>query len=385
MKKWLALFLFLVLVFALLNLGCEKKAEVIKIAAIQPITGPNAAVGIGIMNSIQLAVDQANANKVVGEKQIELLKLDDASKPEQGVNAAIKAASDPKVVAVTAHWNSPVALATNDVFHREGLVNLVTSAISYQITIGNDYDEIFRTVTPDNILCEYGARFAVQIKGYKTFFLIDDNTAFGKSLVKFFGESVKKYGGRVVGEESIQVGEKDFRPVLTKTKRLNPDLIFLGGLVTEGALIKTQMVKLAIKSEFMGSGGILSKTFLEIAGEAAEGSISFWQGVPLEKTSEGLKFIEDYNKAGFKDPYEAFGIFGYVSAQVLIEAILRAGLDRRAIIDEMKNGTFETAIGKVSFDQYGDNKLRFISINQVKNGDWVPIYYTDKTSKLVEY
>lgn len=156
MKKLMTIiFIFGIASVALIP-GCTRKPKVVKIAAIQPITGPNASIGIGIMNSIELAVNQANARKVLGETKIELIKLDDASKPEQGVNAAIKAISDSQVIAVTAHWNSPVALATNDVFHREGVVNLVTSAISYLITQEKHYDEIFRTVTPDNYQCDYG-------------------------------------------------------------------------------------------------------------------------------------------------------------------------------------------------------------------------------------
>lgn len=244
------------------------------------------------------------------------------------------------------------------------------------------FSELSRLIITSVIM---GIRFAIQIKGYKTFFLIDDNTAYGKSVVKFFKEYAIKYGGEILGEESIRVGEKDFTAVLTKAKQLKPDVIYFGGLATEGALIKLQMFKLGLKAEFFSPGGIFSQSFIDAAGEAAEGTMCFAEGLPLEKIPGGLKFIEDYKKAGFKDPYEAFGIFGYVSAQVLIEAIEKAGPNRRAVIEEMKKGTYDTAIGKVSFDEYGENKLRMMSFHIVKNGQWVPLYYTNPDGELVRY
>ena len=95
--------------------------KIVKICAVLPTSGPNAAVGAGMMNSMILAADQLNKSGKLGDIEIELVKLDDGSQASVGVNAVLRAASDPDVVVCSAHWNSPVALATRDVFQREDL------------------------------------------------------------------------------------------------------------------------------------------------------------------------------------------------------------------------------------------------------------------------
>lgn len=377
------------IVFALTIFGCAKKKprkkpqKVVKIAAIFPITGPNAAIGTGLMNSVQLAVDQANDLGKLKNIKLELMKLDDASDPAQAVNVAIKATSDPDVVAVTAFWNSPCALATVDIFHRTGVVCLVASAISNKITLGNDYDEIFRFVPHDIVQSQYAAKFAVESNKFKNIFIIDDSTAFGKSLATLFKQYATEYGGKIVGEDSITVGEKDFTPLLTKVKNINPELVFFATVPTEGALIKSQMDKLKITAEAMGGSNIVSETYINVAGEVAEGTIASMYRAPYEEIPGGLAYIKSYNKAGFDKPYESYGIFGYCSAQVLIETIRKVGPNRKAIIEEMKKGTFNTAVGKVAFDKNGDNKLITIAFYIVKNGKWIVTHKVDRNGNIV--
>ena len=71
----------------------------VKIGAVLPISGPNAAVGIGMMNAMDLAVRQINASGKLANLQFELMKLDDHSLPSEGVAAVTRAASDPSVLA----------------------------------------------------------------------------------------------------------------------------------------------------------------------------------------------------------------------------------------------------------------------------------------------
>src|SRR5262249_5033730 len=107
----------------------------IKIAAILPTSGPNAAQGMGMMNSCEAAIRDANTSTPPGHQRFELMNLDDASDPDVAIHAAEKAAKDPQVLAVTAHWNSGPAIATVPIFHRNGLANLVPAAINSRITL----------------------------------------------------------------------------------------------------------------------------------------------------------------------------------------------------------------------------------------------------------
>ena len=115
--------------------------KIVKLCAVLPISGPNAAVGAGMMNSMVLAVDKINASGTLGDIEIELVKLDDGSEASVGVNAVLRAASDPDVIACSAHWNSPVALATRDTFNREDLANLTPASINWRLTAEQPGDQ----------------------------------------------------------------------------------------------------------------------------------------------------------------------------------------------------------------------------------------------------
>src|SRR5512142_724701 len=114
----------ILVIFSMLLAACapagtaEKKT--VKISWIGPMTGGNAAPGLGGKNSFQLAVDQRNA--IADSKyKYEAVFIDDECKPDVAVQAALKAASDPAVVVSISHYCSMTAISTTDTFHNAGL------------------------------------------------------------------------------------------------------------------------------------------------------------------------------------------------------------------------------------------------------------------------
>jgi branched-chain amino acid transport system substrate-binding protein len=362
-------------------------AKTVKICAVLPTSGPNAAIGIGMMNSMDLAVKRINASGKMGDIKIELVRLDDASQPSMGVNAVLRAAADPEVLACSAHWNSPVALATRDIFNRNGMANLTPASITWRLTAEQKGDEIFRMAPPDTWQLEMAARFPVE-SGMKKFYLIDDNTQYGKSLVTEMEKNATAKGGSKLGADSIAVGEKDFSAALTRAKATNPDFLFFGGVTTESALLRQQMVKLGMKQFFYTGSGTMSPTFVSIAGAAAEGTYAYFYGLPYHTYPGGKEYVEAYNKAGYDKPFETYGIWSYAATEILADAIRQANaagkLNRRGIVDILKTGTFNSVLGDASFPRPGDIKQRVMGYYTVSNGKWVMTHRSDAAGKLVK-
>ena len=360
--------------------------KIVKLCAVLPISGPNAAVGAGMMNSMVLAVDKINASGTLGDIEIELVKLDDGSEASVGVNAVLRAASDPDVIACSAHWNSPVALATRDTFNREDLANLTPASINWRLTAEQPGDQIFRIAPPDTWQLEMAARYPVSVDK-KTYYLIDDNTQYGKSLVTEMEKNITPLGGQKLGSDSIAVGEKDFTAVLTKAKALSPDFIFFGGVTTELALLRQQMVKLGMNSMFYTGSGTMSPTFISIAGPASEGARAYFYGLPYGSYPGGEAFISNYKAAKFDKPPETYGIWAYACIEALAQAVKQAAADgklnRRGVIEALKTGTFKTVLGDVSFPKPGDVKQRVMGYYVVKNGSWVMTDVSDVASGKV--
>ncbi|NPV27840.1 MAG: branched-chain amino acid ABC transporter substrate-binding protein [Firmicutes bacterium] len=375
MKKYVALLLILSLIVMSFGVvGCgQKQAKTVKIAYIGPITGPNAAIGLGMKNSAELAIKQANASGKLPYK-LELLVLDDASDPAQAVNAANKAASDPDVVAAVAHFNSGCALASVHAFHKFGLPAVIIAAIHPKIT-QNGYPEITRVIGDINIQEKVAGKKATTEFGLKKFAVIQDQTDYGKSNAEAFMDEVKRNGGEIVSYDGIAVGQQDFSALLTTIKAKNPEMIFFGGLATEAALIKRQMADLKIPAIFMSDSGILSSTFNEIAKDAATGTLAHGYGAPIEDLPGGQAFIKAYNEAGFKEPYEAYGPFAYDAAGIVIEAIKKVGPDRAKLVNAIRDTRdYNGVLGKTSFDQNGQTTADLVTTYISENGKWVPYY-----------
>jgi branched-chain amino acid transport system substrate-binding protein len=377
----------LVVVACICSCSRRTDSDVYRIAAILPISGPNAAQGIGMMNSCKSAVRDISESANLGNAKLELVELDDESKADAAVRAAERAGQDPKVLAATAHWNSGPALATDPIFHRWGLANLVPAAIDSKITLGQLGDEIFRIDPNDLIILRYAAAFAASVRGWKRVFVIDDNTLYGKDLASTFVADYSGLGGKVVGQDSIQVGDRDFSALLTRIKSVKPECVFFGGVVAEAALIRRQMRTVGLQADLLSLTGIFTRSFIEAAGPAAEGAYSATVVPPTERLPGGQQFLRSYARGGFNHPSEAWGIYGYASVQVLAEAIRRAlpHPSRRAVINELKKGEFETVLGRMRFDDHGQTTLVTIFVYQVRNGEWVPLFQADGKGSLMAF
>jgi branched-chain amino acid transport system substrate-binding protein len=345
--------------------------DTVKIAFIGPLTGGVAANGIGGRNSADLAVKVHNADPK-SKYTVELVVLDDECKPNVGVQVATKAASDNAIVASIAHYCSAVAMSTVDVFHKFGMPAVVWGAVLPEVTYGNDYREIHRvngTMINQN---EVAAKFMAGL-GYKRWVVIHDTTDYGKGHNKYFSQFLPKNGGQIVGTFGVTADQQDFTAELTKVKELKPDVVYFGGLTPIGIRIRSQMDKVGIKAAFEGTSGIKSAAFPEGLGkELSEGSLSFIEGAPWEKLPGGLNFIARYTQAKYAEPAEAYGPFAYAATTLVMDAIEKAGPDRKKVRD-LLNATkdADTIIGKVSFDDHRQNIVPLISKYVVQDSKWV--------------
>jgi branched-chain amino acid transport system substrate-binding protein len=351
--------------------GAAAQKKMVKISFVGPLTGGTASNGLGGRNAYLLALQERNADPK-GKYRYESLVLDDECKPTVAVQAALKASSDPEVVASVSHYCSVVAIATVDTWHKAGVPSMVWGAVLPEITYGHDYVEITRvngTMINQN---QVAADFAVKTLGFKTFSLIHDTTDYGRAHAKYFTQFVEKAGGKVLSAQGTAKDQKDYAAELTKAKAEKPEVIWYGGLTPDGVRVRVQMDKLGIRAQFQGTSGIKSDTFNETAGASAEGSLAFVEGAPTEKLPGGKKFLAAYEKAGYKEPSEAYGPFAYVAANLIIDAIEEVGPDRAKLAQKLKRTkNANTIIGPVEFDANGQNTVALITKYVTQDGKWL--------------
>lgn len=350
--------------------GPVQAKETVKIAFIGPLTGGASSIGLGGRNSARLAVQLRNEDPDT-EYDYELVTLDDACKPNVGVQVATKAAADREIVGAITQYCSAVAMAAVNVYHRFQLPVIVWGAVLPDITYGNDYPEVHRvngTMINQN---ETAARFMTD-KGYEKWVIIHDTTDYGKGHNKYFSKSLKANGGEVLGTFGVSSDQQDFTAELTQAKSMDPDVIYFGGLTPVGVRIRRQMERLGIDAQFEGTSGIISDSYIDGLGDLAEGTVAFLEGAPLSKLPGGDYFKAQYEEAGFSEPAEAYGPFAFAATGLLMDTIEEVGPDRAKVTKALAEvDDADSIVGKIRFDEHGQNEVAQITKYVVQDGEWV--------------
>jgi len=361
----------------------------IKIISSLPRTGSSNAVTGAMVNGILLAL--AEAGNKAGPFTLTYEDWDDASAkkgdwdPEVEAANADKAVKDPNIMAYIGTYNSGAAKIAMPVLSRAGLV-MISPANSYPgltkpgMGEANEPDiyrpsgklDFFRVVPADDIQGAMGARWMKQL-GAKSVYVLDSRDLYGRGISDVFEQTAGDIGLRVLGHEGIDPKAQEYKSLTTKIKALNPDFVYFGGTTATnpGQLVK-DMVAVGLSAKFMGPDGCFDSAFINAAGAANLNDRAFitFGGVPPDKlTGLGAKFVESYRATYKKEP-EAYGVYGYVAAQVALAAITKAGVkDREAIRAAVQAyKADDSALGPFSFDKNGDTTMMMMSGNTVKSG-----------------
>jgi branched-chain amino acid transport system substrate-binding protein len=267
-----------------------------------------------------------------------------------------------------------VGIATVDTYARFGLPVVVWGAILPEITYGNDYKEIHRVNGTMINEGKLAADFLTK-QGYKKFVVVHDTTDYGKGQNKYFSEYLKPTGGEILGTFAVSPDQQDFTAELTKIKELKPDVIMVGGLTPLGVRLRSQMERVGVSAQFAGVSGIMTSGYIEGAGAASEGTISFHNGAPLSKYANGQAFQDAYAKAGFREDPDAYGPFAYSAATLIMDAIEKVGPSRAKVKAEL-NATkgYKALVGEINFDDHRQN-LVSANVYVAQDGKWV--YWPD--------
>lgn len=347
--------------------------QVVKISFLGPLTGQNAAMGKGGLNSVTLAVQEANANPEF-KYTYEIVPIDDECKPEVAVQAALRAASDPAIIGSVGHYCSMTAIATADTFHNNGLENIVWGAVLPAITLGNDYIEVSRVNGTQVEQNQANAKFMAEVLGAKTISILYDTSDYGKGHLEWMKKWAPEFGLTILSEQGITIDQGDFSTELTKIKQENPDVLYLGALTDVGVPVRNQMVKLGMSDiPLEGTSGIKTDAFISgVGAENAEAVVAWLDGPPLAKLPGGPAFMSAYTAAGFAEPPESYGPFAYVAAQIIINAIEAVGPDRAKVAEYVNTTDLkDSIIGPVKFNEYGQNEIPLASAYVVQDGKWV--------------
>jgi branched-chain amino acid transport system substrate-binding protein len=224
-------------VFACATGVFAQKGETVKIAFIDPLSGPFANVGQNQLKSWQFVADRFSGAKNAAGVKFEVTGFDNKGSPQESLNS-LKAAIDQGFRYITQGNGSGAALALSDAVAKHNERNpgkevmfLNYAAVDPALTNEKcDYWH-FRLDADTTMKMEALTAFMKDQPKVKNVYLLNQNYSHGQQVAKFFKEGIgrKRPDVKIVGEDLHPIGQvKDFAPYVAKIKQSGADTIVTG-------------------------------------------------------------------------------------------------------------------------------------------------------------
>jgi branched-chain amino acid transport system substrate-binding protein len=325
--------------------------EPVTIGAIEILTGPNNKYGIAIKNGFDLALDSVNKNGgVLGGRPLAIAYEDSAGNKDQAINAARQLIGRSKVPLILGPTLSNEMFAAGPVANERKIPIVGTSTTANGITAIGPY--VFRTSLPEADVVPVTLKTAQQKLGIKKIAVMYGNDdAFTKSGYDVMKGALEKLGIETLTTETFGSKDTDFSAQLTKIKSLNPDAIVVSALVEAGSgiLLGKKALGFPEKVRVIGGNGLNAPKVMEIAGDAANGTLvgSPWFVGKSDPASQ--KFVEAY-KAKYNVEPDQFAAQAYDTLFIVAKAINDAGAaEPEKIKDALGNVKYTGVMGPFAF------------------------------------
>jgi branched-chain amino acid transport system substrate-binding protein len=363
---------------ALLFVSSAAHAEV-KIGAVLAVTGPASFLGDPEKKTLEMYVDQINANGGVNGQKIKLTVYDSGANPNKSKTFATRLIEQDKVDAVIGDSTTGATLAIMPVFE-DAHVPLISLAGAVQI-IQPVRKWVFKTPHTDTMACE---KIFQDLKKRKltNIALISGTGGFGKSMNAQCHKVAPQYGIKIIHDETYGPRDTDMTPQLTNIKNAKGvQAVVNPGFGQGPAIVVRNYRQLGITMPLYESHGVCSKQFIKLAGDAANGvrlpCAALLVADKLPNSDPQKKVV-----VGYKTKYEkttgqqvsTFGGHAYDALMILTGAMKRAGsADKAKVRDEIEktHGFIGTGgVFNMSPKDHLGLDLSAFRMLEIKGGDW---------------
>ncbi len=389
MKKFLALLLALVMVFALAACGDEPAPSgeseapsgenVIKIGVFEPLTGASGAGGKQEMLGMEYA-HSLKPTVMIGDVEytIELVPADNESTADAAPSAAAELVSQ-EVSVVLGTYGSSAAIAAAPTFESAKIPAIGVTCTNPQVTVGNDY--YFRTCFIDPFQGSVLAAYAYeQLGATKVYCLGETGNDYDAGVINYFKEAFEAMGGTVV-EANFPENNADFSSYLNTAISEGVDAILTPVSIQYSTAIMQQAKSMNFEIPILGSDTLDNNAVLEAAqGLNAEFVVTTFynEGGDPDFDAGFKEFINsdsvNLENNGGNDMIAAVSVMGYDAYNVAYDAIERAqSADPADVYEALKTANWDGVTGNIQFDEEGDaiRDLAYIKVADTANNTWI--------------
>ena len=319
-----------------------------KIGGIGPTTGGAAQYGQGVMNAIQIAVDEVNAAGGINGYQVAFNFQDDEADPQKAVNA-YNTLKDWGMQILEGTVTSGACAAVSAETYNDRIFQITPSASSTSVTEGHDntFQICFSDPNQGTVSADYIAENGL---GSKIGIIYDSSDPYSTGVYQNFATEAASVGLEIVATEAFTSDSKtDFTTQLQKCKDAEADLLFLPFYYTEGSIVLTQANKMGYEPTMFGVDGfdgLLGVENFDVS--LAEGVYLLTPFAADAEDEATQSFVSKYEEQYGGTPNQ-FAADAYDGIYILKEALESANLTPEASNEEICEALI-AAIQEVNYD-----------------------------------
>jgi branched-chain amino acid transport system substrate-binding protein len=356
-------------------------AEPVKIGAVLSATGPAAFLGDPEARTLKLYVETLNKEGGLLGRPVELVLYDDGGDASKARTFATRLVEDDEVVAMVGGTATGTTMAMIPVFEDAGIPFI---SLAGGIEIVDPVREfVFKTPHTDKTACQkiFGD---MKARGIAKIALISGTDGFGKSMRGQCLAVMGDFGISAVADESYGPTDADMAPQLNKIKNTEGVQAVLNPGFGQGpAIVTRNYAQLGIQLPLYQSHGVASKSFIELAGPAAEGvrlpAPALLIAGKLADADPQKAIVTRYKtayEAATGQPVSTFGGYAFDGIELLADAIRRAESAEpakiRDAIEQTSGHVGVTGIYTMSAGDHLGLSAESFRMLEIRGGDWVP-------------
>jgi branched-chain amino acid transport system substrate-binding protein len=336
-------------------------------------TGPLGAPSSSQLQAYELWREQVNARGGMdiggtGKRPVEFVSYDDQSQGASAARVYEKLITDDKVDLLLAPYATAMHMAIIPVIERLRFPLLANTIGSNQAKDAKTKYMFFTQPFPE----QWAQALVPLMQSIKVsrVGLVTAQLPFSLDVKKVLLPLLQAAGIQVIFDEDYPGDIKDMTTMISGLKSAKPDFVVGLSYLNDSVLYTTQARELGLEVPYQFTLiGPAQASFVGRLGPNANGVITLGQwSRNATQWPRAKPFFESYQARWKMVPDDKDTTIGFVTCEVLEQAVAKAGLDKEKLRAALASNTFDSIMGPVKYDDRGHNTAMPAGFMQIQKG-----------------
>jgi branched-chain amino acid transport system substrate-binding protein len=347
----------------------------IVIGAAGPFSGPQASYGAQIQRAVEYAVAEVNRSGGLLGRSLKVQLLDDTGVADQA-RVCAQGLVDMGAAAIIGHYLSDCSLAALPIYAKAGVLQIAPSTTTpafTDIAAQNGWTTVLRTCGRDDKQGAVAASFIAQNYKGARIAIVHNGLPYGMGLADVVRSNLRGCDVTVADTAYPHLGSSvsDCSTIVTLLLREDIEFVYAGGYYTNVGPFLRAARAAGFQGVVMSGGANANQGLYALAADASDGLLITCRP-DARLAFEARAAVEALRSGGFEP--EGYTLSAVAAVEVWASAVRMAGTTQPlSVAEAMREMTFSTSYGKLSFDRRGDVDDPLYAIHRWQGGTYTEL------------